>query len=160
MLYPLPFRAEFASEMLEVHSTAAAEQSGKGALAHSLFAFREMKGLLAGAVREHLRARLGEYQWFHSPTWRFHMRSDFRFPRAAAPMMLVLFAGVLFAIYKARAVYVHENVSYPLPDVPVTFGLALLFACLAGAIGWLVMHSLHRSGVHRLSEAETWPQPK
>ena len=88
------------------------------------------------------------------------MRSEFRYPRAMAPMMLFILICIMFAIYKARDVQIQEKVGFPLHSLPLTMALALLVACVAGLLGWFVLHASHRSGVHRLSEAQTWPQAK
>ena len=160
-LYPPLFRTRFADEMLDVLAQVVAESSRKGLFARAVFACREVRGLLAGVMAEHLHARLGRYQWFHVvSSRRFNMRSEFRYPRATAPMMLVILGVILLVMYKARSIYMHQGDTYWMPDLPLVFGVALLLTCLAGVVGWLVLHSLHRSGVHRLSEAETWPQGK
>ena len=88
------------------------------------------------------------------------MRSEFRYPRAAAPMMTVIFAAVVLAIYRAREVAFKVEAGYSEPSFALTFGLGILLACLTGVAVWLVLHATHRSGVHRLSEAQTWPQAK
>jgi H+/Cl- antiporter ClcA len=78
-------------------------------------------------------------------------------------MMCLIFAGIMLAIYKARAIALSTglvNVEPAHHMLPLTFGLALLVAALAGTLGWFLLHSMHRSGVHRLSNAETWPATK
>ncbi len=93
------------------------------------------------------------------------MRKEFHYPKATVPMMALIFACIVLIIYKAGRVQLATDLAPHQFNPPhytflVTFGLAFLVACLAGLVGWLVLHSLRQSGVHRLSEAQTWPQAK
>ncbi len=161
LLYPSRYRTEFGEEMLGVLASCLADASRQGNLARMNAVVRESLGLVAGAAAEHVRGWFGKYPWFQIASRRIYMRSDFRYPRATAPMMLVILAGIILAIYRARAVALKTELDPgALPSLPLTFGLALLIVALAAAAGWLLLHSLHRSGVHRLSEANTWPQAK
>lgn len=157
-LYPAEYRAEFGEEMLDVLGQAMIEARRRGRFVSVRASMRESAGLVRGAMKERIRYRFGKDRWFQLAKWRFNMRSEFRYPRAAAPMMALIFAGIMLVIYKARAV----QIGYA--DVPsfepLTFGLALLIAGAAGVVGWLILYWLHRSGVHRLAEAQTWPQAK
>lgn len=159
LLYPPDYRRQFGEEMLDVLRQSMGEARQRSRLAVIAVTIREGQGLLFGALNEHLRECFGNHHWFAGR--RLHMRSEFRYPRATVPMMLLIFAGIILAIYRARAVALKTEISVSaLPSIPLTFGAALLVAALAGAVGWLVLHSLRRSGVHRLSEAQTWPQAK
>jgi len=159
LLYPAEYKLRFGDEMLDVLRQSLNEANRRSKWAVLALSVRECLGLLSGAINEHLRECFGNHHWFAGR--RLHMRSEFRYPRATAPLMLVIFAAIIFAIYRARAVALKAEISVStLPSVPLTFGAALLVAALAGAAGWLVLYSLRRSGVHRLSEAQTWPQVK
>lgn len=88
------------------------------------------------------------------------MKSEFRFPKATVGLMLVILAVVIWAIEKAKAI----SASIPHANPPVgpirpeqfAFGQTLLavliWAVVAGAIGWGVLYALRRSGVQQLSE--------
>src|SRR5713226_2053537 len=102
-LYPPAYRHEFGAEMLAVFREAQTETWKKGALARAVFCAREVGGLLCGAPEEHLQAIAGSnlLSQFHllTPTRsgspikrRFTMRSEFRFPKATAPLMATILA--------------------------------------------------------------------
>ncbi len=163
-LYPASYRAEFGKEMIDVSSRVLRDARRSGNLAWVTASLRELTGLAGGCMREHLREQLGG-SWVQIATRRFSMRSEFRYPKATIPMMALIFACIVLIIYKARAVQVSMNLpSYDLGAphymLAVTLGIAFAVACMVGSAGWLVLHSLHRSGVHRLSEAQTWPEAK
>jgi hypothetical protein len=44
--------------------------------------------------------------------------------------------------------------------LPMTFVLVFLFVWVVGAIGYGVLFALRWTGVHRLSNIVTWPQPR
>jgi len=96
------------------------------------------------------------------------MRSEFRFPKATVGLMMVILAAVMFTIEKARAISVsipHANPAvgpiHPTQAMIVQALLAtLLWALTAGAIGWGIIHLLHGSGVHQLSEMNPSAIPK
>jgi hypothetical protein len=124
------------------------------------FFIREASGLLAGALREHLRILNGSQKWLTFPARRFTVRSQFRFPKATAVLMMIILAGIVLAIEKARVIQISYSHGNP-PVVPLeashfTFfpAVALLLAIFyaAGAIGWVILFALHRSGVHRLAD--------
>lgn len=161
LLYPAEYRSSFGEEMLEVLSQSLSVARRQGMLSLLTTSIRETKGLLFGAANEHLRECFGKYPWLQVAGRRLHMRSEFRYPRATVPMMLMILACIMLVIYRARAIEARAEISGSvLPSVPLTFGVALLLTGIAGAVGWLILHSLRRSGVHRLSEAQTWPQGK
>lgn len=155
-LYPSAYRAEFGTEMMDVLDQKFEEARSQGILAQLKMGFKESAGLVQGGVAEHIRCRLGE-KWFPVADWRIVMRNGFRYPRVVAPMMLLIFAAIMLVIYKARAVQIQTDYA---PDPVLLIGLALLVAGAAGAVCWLVLHGLRRSGVHRLAEVQTWPQAK
>ncbi len=94
----------------------------------------------------------------------------FRFPAAAITFMVFSFAGIVYAIHNARAVafalagqtYMRHGQLYTYQPEGLsfmqTFGFAFGLTLVVAVAVWAVLHTLHRSGVHRLSEAQTWPQ--
>jgi uncharacterized membrane protein len=99
------------------------------------------------------------------------MKSNrFRFPIAGITFMVLTLGVVLLAIRNARElansfagstylfkghmyVYQPEGLSFV-----QTFGFAFGITLVVAVLIWAVLHRLHRSGVHRLAEAETWPK--
>ena len=57
------------------------------------FCAREIAGVVAGAVREHWRALGGEHVWRLFSNRRFTMRTEFRFPKATAVLMMIILGG-------------------------------------------------------------------
>jgi hypothetical protein len=161
-LYPSSHRREYGEEMTAVFSAACAETKKKGALTRSLFWFREIRGLVAGAFEQHVRSLLGSHSWVLLPTRRFTMHSEFRFPKTTAILMTVILAGILLAIEKAQAISAslpHSNPPVgPIQPWHLTFLppvlLMFAFTYAAGLIGWAILFALKRSGVHRLSEMQ------
>lgn len=94
------------------------------------------------------------------------MRSGFRFPKSTSFLMTVILAGIVLAIQKAEAI----RAALPDEIAPVgpmwsphvgiltTIGLTFLGVYFAGALAWVVLFALRRSGVHRLSEISPNPQ--
>jgi len=92
------------------------------------------------------------------------MRSNFRYPRTTIVLMIVILGVVIGCIEKARSIVAsipHQNP--PLPPIhPVPFAspqalvLTVIATYILGAAVWALVFALRRSGVHRLSEAETW----
>jgi hypothetical protein len=127
---------------------------------------REVHGLLAGALKEHVRSFTGSYG--PSPLFarRLAMRSEFRFPKATVTLMVIILAAVVMAIEKATAI--SASVPRTSPHVgPIqpehftlfpTLLLIVSFACVAGALGWAILFALHRSGVHRLADFDPAPR--
>ena len=97
--YPREYRRCFGQEMFWVFSTA---HDGLSAnlRARIGFCFREVRGLLWGAMREHIRGITGPT----NSVRRFEMRPEFHFPRSTVFLMLVIFAGVVLTIVKATSV--------------------------------------------------------
>ena len=173
-LYPRAYRHEFGVEMLAVFREAQTETWKKGVLARGVFCAREVAGLLRGALGEHLQAIAGSDlltasrsrinftpTWSGSPTKRrFTMRSEFRFPKATAPLMALILALIVVAIEKAKAIQAslpHTN-PHVGPIQPAQFTLfstlvvVLAITCAAGLLGWAILFAIRRSGLHRLSE--------
>lgn len=159
-LYPAAYRCEFGNEMADVFLEAQGEIRKKNAITRIFFAMREIGGLLNGALQEQLRSFTGSYDTGIFSIRRFAMKSEFRFPKATLGLMVAILAVVIWAIEKAKAI----SASIPHANTPVgpirpeqfAFGQALLavliWAVVAGAIGWGVLYALRRSGVQQLSE--------
>ncbi len=168
-LYPPAYRDEFGAEMLAVFGDAQAETWKKGVLARGVFCAREVAGLLRGALVEHLQGIAGSDLLTASrsrirlsifPLRRFTMRSEFRFPKATAPLMAIILALIVVAIERAKAIQAslpHTN-PHVGPIQPAQFTLfstlvvVLAITCAAGLLGWAILFALRRSGLHRLSE--------
>ncbi len=158
-MYPSAHRREYGEEMTEVFCAARAEIERRGAMTRGLFWLRELRGLVRGAIDEHIRLLTGSHSWQWLPTRRFTMHSEFRFPKATAILMALILAATVLAIEKARAI----SASLPYTNPPVgpihpahsTFlqPVALLFAVAyaAGLLGWAILFALKRSGVDRLA---------
>jgi hypothetical protein len=159
-LYPAIHRELFEEEMITLFRELHTETANKGMFARSRFCARETAGVVAGALREHWRVLVGDQLWPLFSNRRFTMRTEFRFPKATAVLMMIILAGVVLAIRRGEAIqrslpYANPPVG-PIHPVPstllpgVVIGLALFYA--AGMIGWAILFALGRSGVHRLDE--------
>ena len=160
--YPSSYRDEYREEMLSVLAQLnedALQQSWRTRLA---LASRETTGLLRGALAEHFRALTGSYPIELLPHWRMPMRSEFRFPKTTVTLMTIILVAIIVAIEKAKAI----SESIPPSSTPVgpiqpeyvgvvpAFLMALGGACLMGAIGWVILFALRRSGIHRFSSVQ------
>jgi hypothetical protein len=165
-LYPSPYRQQFAEEMIAVFREVDADAHREGSIATAKFYLREIGGLFRGAIAEHARRILGPHVPFPLSSRRFTMRSSFRFPKITAFLMTVILAGVVLAIQKADAIRASvPDVNPPLVTIQPThqtflptFALMFLGVYLAGAVGWVVLFALRRSGVHRLSDMSSSPK--
>ncbi len=89
------------------------------------------------------------------------MRSEFRFPKATAPLMALILGVIVVAIEKAKAISAslpHTNPQVgPIPPLQLTVVWTLLLVLIVpgtgGALGWAVLFALRRSGVHLFSES-------
>jgi hypothetical protein len=165
-LYPAPYRRQFAEEMIAVFRDVDADAHKMGIVATAKFYLREVGGLFRGAIAEHARRILGSHVSFPLLSRRFTMRSEFRFPKSTALLMIVILAGVVLAIQRADAI----RASVPDVNPPVvaiqpthltflpTMALMFLVVYIAGAVGWVVLFALRRSGVHRLSQVSSTPE--
>lgn len=150
-LYPASYRREFGEEMTSVFDDA--RSALPSALATKItFYGREFCGLLSGAVGAHLDRLLGPGISFP----RFYMQTAFRFPRSTVILMVVIFAGVVLTIAKAMSV----SVAYGAPSGTVwpslisVFGIMPVIVCAAAVVLWGILHSLRRSGTHRLENVQ------
>jgi hypothetical protein len=159
-LYPPAHRLEYGEEMVAVLRERQAESWNSGVAARWVFWTREIAGLLYGALQEHVRALTSFHPWAVFPLRRFGMRSEFRFPKATAWLMMVVLAAIAVAIEKAKAIQESLAVTHPVAGpiqpaqftVIATFAVVLVSGCVVGAVGWAVLFALRRSGVQRLSD--------
>ena len=158
-LYPSSHRHEYGEEMTTVFYEARANIEQKGMVTCGLFWLREIRGLVGGALGEHVRSVAGSHSWALFPTRRFTMHTEFRFPKATAVLMTLILAGTVLAIEKAQAIsaslpHVNPPVGPIQPEhLTLLLPMLLMFAVTyaAGLIGWAILFALKRSGVHRLS---------
>jgi hypothetical protein len=146
-LYPGGYRREFGEEMTGVFRDA------KSALPLALaakisFYRREFCGLLSGALCAHFDRVFGPGISFP----RFYMQPAFRFPRSTVFLMVVIFAGVVLTIAKAMSVSVAYGATPGTvwPSLISVLGVMAVSMCAAAAVIWGILHSLRRSGTHRL----------
>ncbi len=157
-LYPQPYRREYADEMTGVFSRAQQDISNKKLLVRTRFRFREIQGVLAGAL--HQRFRFPDWNLFR----RFDMHPEFRFPRSTIFLMLVILAGVFLTIEKAKVVQMRYGSGLELMAVWSVLPWSLIFVlaliCVCVALGWGILFALHRSGMHRLANLQTEADPR
>jgi hypothetical protein len=159
-LYPVAYRNEFGEEMIEVFQEAKSEAWQKRLAARIAFCAREARGLVSGALQEHLRVPIGGDFLRAFLSRRFTMRSEFRFPKATVALMAVILAAVVWTIEKAKAI--SASVPHTDPQVgPIspeqitivpTLLLVTVMAVAAGMLGWAVLYALRRSGMQKFSE--------
>jgi hypothetical protein len=158
-LYPSAYRQLYAEEMIAVFRQVDADAHDIGADLAKLY-LREITGLFRGALAEHARRVLGTHMPFPLSPRRFTVHSSFRFPKSTAFLMTVILAGVVLAIQRADAIRASViDVNPPVVTIQPahqtflpTFALMFLGVYLVGALGWVVLFALRRSGMHRLSE--------
>jgi hypothetical protein len=155
-LYPASHRQDFGKEMLTVFRDLEYEKSSRPLIQRGVFYLRETAGVLRGAAAEHFKNYLGRDLVFFKGG--FMTRDGFRFPKTTAVLMTLILAGVVAAIQKGEAIYTSLPYSNRQigPIQPMHSTLTILLLVLpfyaAGAIGWIVLFALRRSGVHRLNE--------
>lgn len=154
-LYPRLYRHEYAHEMVSVFRDAHADVSAGSCKERISFGIRESLGLLAGAVREHIRIITGNDQ---SISFRgFDVRPEFRFPRSTVFLMSIIFGGVILAMEKANTIQVKyaAGAGSIWPSLPWFLGFALLFTCAVAMVGWGILFALGRTGTHRLANIQS-----
>ncbi len=158
-VYPAVHRVRFGDEMIAVLGERQSETTHKKATTRAAFCMREASGLLTGALREHLRILTSTQKWLPFSTRRFNMRSEFRFPRATAVLMMIILAGIVVAIEKARVIQTSQSHGTPLVPLEAarltffpTVALLLVIFYAAGLVGWAILFAMHRSGMHRLAD--------
>jgi hypothetical protein len=145
-LYPRSYRDEFGEEMVSVFRHARSELPPAVAAKISFY-WREFCGLLSGALRAHFDRLFGPAM----PLRRFNMQPQFRFPRSTVFLMLVIFAGTVLTIAKAASVAGGLAVW---PSLVSVLMFMLLTMCTAAVVVWGILHTLRRSGVHRLENVQ------
>jgi hypothetical protein len=156
-LYPAAYRREFGDEMACVFLQAQSGLNGSSRTARASFNVREIFGLLKGAALCRLRPTSGLDELV--PFGRFTMRSGFRFPRSTVLLMCVILAVVLLAIGKAHTIQVeYGHAGAAAWSMPWALVFLAALACVTVALAWGILFALRRSGLHRLSNVETWPQ--
>jgi hypothetical protein len=154
-LYPKSYRHEFGEEMKSVFREAQSDVPAAPAAKISFY-LREFCGLLSGALRAHFDRLFGP----GIPFPRFHMQSQFRFPRSTVFLMLVILAGVVLAIEQAKTIvkYGPHQVTSAWRLTPWFIFLfpALAFAAVAAV--WGLLFALRRTGMHRLDGIQTSPE--
>jgi hypothetical protein len=183
-LYPAADRTAFGDEMMDVLRQAEADAARAGVLARAWFYLHESIGLLGGAARERLHG-LGEERGWKFLAERGPMfQRERRYPYTSIVFMSLVLAVTILIIAKAQGVahYLYQiytlnghtvietranvHLGNSLFQWPSHWGLlgsiALFLAItwLAAVIAWGVTHAMRRSGVHRLDEAQTWPQTR
>ncbi len=149
-LYPGSYRDEFGAEMTSVFHHAKSDLPPALAAKISFYQ-REFCGLLAGALCAHLHGLFGPPISFR----RFDMQAQFRFPRSTVFLMLVIMAGVMLTIAKASSVAGGTLGSAWSALLSLLIWM-LLSMSTAAALVWGILHTLRRSGVHRLDNVQSW----
>lgn len=148
-LYPRRYRHDFGDEMTCVFRDA--RNALPPALAVKIsFYRREFSGLLSSALGAHFDCLFGPA----TPFPRFYMQPQFRFPRAAVFLMLVIFGGVVLAIRMASSV-AGDTLGSVWPTLAWVLVFMLLTMCGAAAVISVILHSLRRSGLHRLEKVRS-----
>jgi hypothetical protein len=160
-LYPAAYRREFMEEMLWVCEQAQKDLIGQPFTARVAFYARELAGLLAGAAHERL-ATILEVDF--RPVRSRDVKPQYRFPRSTIGLMLLILAGVLFAIEQAKGIQVKYSAGGHATAVwstlPRFASWALALVSIAGFAGWSILFALGRSGVQRLSKLPTGVVPE
>lgn len=159
-LYPADHREQFEEEMITVFLELEQERGGQGRAAQTWFCLRETAGIIGSALRARLNILADSQIWHELRSERFRMRSEFRFPKATAVLMMIILAGVMLAIQRGEAIsssLPHVNPAIgPIHPVHSTMlggaimGVAFFYG--AGLVGWAILFFMRRSGVHRLDE--------
>jgi hypothetical protein len=87
------------------------------------------------------------------PFRRFDMRTHFRFPRSTVFLMLVILAVVVLTIVKASGV-AGDRLGSVWPSLISVLAFMVLSMCSVAAVVWGILHTLRRSGVHRLQNVQ------
>jgi hypothetical protein len=155
-LYPRSYRREFGGEMALVFEEAQIALGNKLS-ARVWFYAREIVGLFAGAVCEHTHALTLSRE--SNSIRRLNMR---RFPTSAITLMIVILAGVVLTIENAHRVQLkYEPSAISVWDtLPGFVAIGLVLVCCSAVAGWAILFALHRTGMHRLDNVQTWNEQK
>lgn len=156
-LYPSGYRREYADEMISVFRCAHADACAGSFGARISFHLREICGLLAGSVQEHIHIISGSFPSISFT--RLDMRPEFRFPRSTVFLMSIILAMVILAMEKANTIQVKYGAGSGSiwPSLPWFLGLALLFTCATVTVIWGILFALRRTGAHRLANIQPRP---
>lgn len=160
-LYPAGYRRQFAKEMTAVFRQSEADARSEPLSKQVAFCLRELSGLLSAAFREQFRAILGSYEYI--PITRFNMRAEFRFPRTTVFLMSLILAAVVLAITKATTIEVKHGVGTLgtlWPSMLLFLAVVMGFVCSVVAIVWGILFAMRRTGMHRLSNVQTWHEQR
>jgi hypothetical protein len=83
------------------------------------------------------------------------MQTQFRFPRSTVVLMLAITAGVMLTIAKASSV-AGNTLGSAWSALLSLLVLMLVGMSAAAALVWGILHTLRRSGVHRLDNVQSW----
>jgi hypothetical protein len=184
-LYPRAYRDRFGGEMLQVFDEVRAAMAHENPGARLAFYLSEFRGLLLGAASERIRALGAPHGFEFFGKRSLYMQPERKFPYTSIAFMSLALGIIVLTIVKAQGIAYYMQqfnlvgkdirpnqlgyvspFGHSLADWPSHWGLlasiALFFVItwLAAVTAWGVAHALKRSGVHRLDEAQTWPQPR
>src|SRR5579864_9539830 len=155
-LYPRTYRREFGGEMALVFEQARTALGNKLSACLSFYA-REVAGLCAGAVCEHMHVLTLSPE--SSSIRRLNMR---RFPTSTITLMIVILAGVVLTIENAHTVQMkyEPGAMSVWNTMPAFFTIGFGLVCCAAVAGWAILFAVRRSGIHRLDNVQTWSDQK
>ena len=84
------------------------------------------------------------------------MRSEYRFPRSAIFLMVVLLVAVVVAIESARSISAGETKVISAWAILRVFMFGAGLMCVTGAIGYAILSVLRSAGADRLANIQTW----
>ena len=171
-LYPPGHRYQFADEMLDVFVEAESEARCANLRGRAAFYFRELTGLVGGALREQFCA-VDVCERGGSKMGGIMIRqSRCRFPRSSIVMMTVVFVIVLGMIAKiqgasqfygkiARGAVPPQTWEWP-AHYGLISGIAVVFllAWAAGLTVWTIAYAMRRTAAQQLGDFEAWPQAR
>lgn len=149
LLYPADYRAMFAAEMAEVFDKANDGACEQGAWQRVMFCVRELTGLVRAAsnaqIRNHAAVR-----------WVEPIKAPAN-GRLVVTSLIFAFMAVIAAIEILKSFAFHRRHSRPIVshEFPLAILEWLLLAYGVGVIGWTITFLAHRTGMHRLANADT-----
>jgi cytochrome c oxidase assembly factor CtaG len=84
------------------------------------------------------------------------MRSEYRFPRSAIFLMMVLLVAVVVAIESARSIAAGETKDISAWAILRVFMFGVGLMCVTGAIGYAILSVLRSTGADRLANIQSW----
>ena len=157
-LYPEAYRCEFGEEMRFVFHEAKENQEEQGRTARALFWCREIGGMLAGALREHVRELTGQDCISFR---RFNMRREYRFPKSTAFFMCASLAVVIIAIIRGTQIEISHGIPASFLVWPSLLWTVMAMVIVASAVVGVVLAvlaSMQRSGSQRLENLQSWSE--